>query len=238
MSRPAGERWLALGLGLAAALLTGCPRLAPAALARPSPRASTPAEALTLWRASRPERFKMVHEVAASHGDQAHVMTGYMLGRKDGSFRVSATAAIGPRVFDVAKVRGEWQAKIHLAQVAEQVDPRQVGEAIDRVYFVECTEGGEAVGDRYVYRCPLSGDAAFDALEMELDAGYLAPVVKRFLKNGQVELTITYREFQPGGPEWMAGRIELRHRKDYRLDIVLVEYVREFAFEDATLHVK
>src|SRR5687767_3570209 len=74
--------------------------------------------------------FRMVHQVAAEHAGETHVMLGRMLGRPDGSFRVSATSAMGPRLFDVARVAGQWQTKTHFAPLAERLDARLIGRDI------------------------------------------------------------------------------------------------------------
>ena len=79
-----------------AVLALGCSRssaVIPDLSAAPQTAAEAEA-ALALLRANEPESFKMVHQVAARYQDQTYLMNGYLLGRKDGSFRVSAAAAL------------------------------------------------------------------------------------------------------------------------------------------------
>ena len=174
---------------------------------------------------SAKDRFKMVHQVAVSHDGKEFVLTGYMLGRADGSFRVTAAVMMGPRVFDVARVNGEWKAKIQYAPLAEKLDPRHLGRAIARVYFTRCP--GEE------QRCAVQDDDELDRLEVDRDAqGRVTR--KQFFKGEVPALTIAYEDFQPEPDGWQAGLITLTHGES-NLRIALDEYVPGFEFDDALL---
>ena len=200
-------------------------------------QAETAEEALSLARARRPERFKMVHQVAATYQGQTFVMAGYLLGRADGSFRVSASAPVGPRLFDVGRLDGQWVTAVHLKQISERLDPRNMATSINRIYFVDCAGGGERRGDQFVYRCPVEGDDEADALEVTLDGRTLAPVSKHFTYHGEPHVDVTYLEPDAFGTEWRARKISMRHYGGLKLDVALVEYQPGFAFDDSLLAV-
>jgi len=225
--------WLVLWAGL----LCACPR---AAIRADSPllQAQDAGEAMRLFNARRPERFKMVHQVAARYAGQTFVMTGYLLGRADGSFRVSASAPIGPRLFDVGRLDGRWQAKVHLQEISQRLDPKNMATAISRIYFSVCKDSGERQGELFVYRCPVEGDDEADALEMTLDGHTLSPVSKRFTLKGKQTVAIRYSEPEAFGQEWQARKVSMDHYGGMRLDVALVEYQPGFAFEDALLDVE
>jgi hypothetical protein len=227
----------ALTLSLAALALCACPR-PPVRPVAPPVQATTAEEALRLSASRRPARFKMVHQVAAQYAGQTFVMTGYLLGRADGSFRVSASAPIGPRLFDVGRLDGRWQAKVHLKEISEKLDPKNMATAISRIYFSTCKDGGAPLGDQFIYRCALEGDDEADALEMTLDARTLSPVTKRFTLKGKQTVDIDYREYEAFGPEWQARKVSMGHYGGMRLNVALVEYQPGFAFDDALLDVE
>ena len=82
---------------------------------KPSATPSAEAASARLARlvASEPDTFKMVHQVVGHFQGRTYPMNGYA-GRRDGSFRVSAMVAVGPKLFDVAKISGRWESRIHL----------------------------------------------------------------------------------------------------------------------------
>ena len=213
-------------------MLASC-RHAPAAPTADA--AATPEDALAQWHARQPERFKMVHQVSAKWGsDGGGVVTGYMLGKKDGSFRVGAAISMGPRVFDVARVGGQYSSEVHIDEAKGKLDPLHVAHAIEWTYFSMCDGGGERKGERFVYRCAVSGGEP-DTLEVDLDPKRLCVTEKRFLKGGELVLKVTYDELEPFGAEWLARRVHLQGREGYSIDIALVQYDPAFAFDDARL---
>ena len=220
----------------AAVALFGCPRSTKTP-AVPSMQAETPEEALRLATSRRPERFKMVHQVGAAYNGQTFVMSGYLLGRTDGSFRVSASAPVGPRLFDVGRLNGQWQSNVHLKQISERLDPKNMATAINRIYFAECRDGGERKADQFVYHCALDGDDEADALEMTIDGRTLGIVSKHFTLKGQPRVDVVYAEPDVFGQEWQARKIHMSHYGGLRLDVALVEYQPGFAFEDGLLDV-
>lgn len=227
-----GPRASRLGLLAVAVLAASCRHAAPAPTAD---AAATPEEALARWHARQPERFKMVHQVSAKWGaDGGGVVTGYMLGKKDGSFRVGAAISMGPRVFDVAHLDGQYASQVHLEQAKGKLDPLHVARAIEWTYFSMCEGGGERRGDRFVYRCAVSGGEP-DTLEVDLDPRRLCVTEKRFLKGGEVVLRVSYEDLEPFGAEWLARRVHLQGREGYSVDIALVQYDPGFAFDDARL---
>ncbi|MGQ0505783.1 MAG: hypothetical protein ACT4TC_10730 [Myxococcaceae bacterium] len=182
----------------------------------------------------RPERFKMVHQVAANYQGQSGVMQGYLLGRKDGSFRVSATAVVGPRLFDAVKRAGTIETRVHLKQISERMDVRHIVEAIDRIYFLDCPVG-PAEDDAFVSRCPVKSGDDVDELEETVSARYLTPVLKRYFFKGALRSTVTFQEFQEYGERWVAKKVKLQGTDGYTIEISLENYVPEFAFDDALL---
>ena len=170
-------------------------------------------------------RFKMVHQVAASHDGQEFLLVGYMLGKPSGEFRVSAASVLGPRVFDVAFVGGAWQSKIHYPPLAGKLDPQHMGRAIQRIYFARCP--GEAP------RCPVEGDGEVDALAVTRDAEGRV-VRKDFSLGSKPVLSIHYSEFQAFADGPQAGLVRVEHPQ-YQLKVALDEYVPGFGFDDATL---
>lgn len=186
-------------------------------------------------RENAPERFKMVHQVSARHGAQQHAMTGYLLGRRDGSFRVSAAAALGPRLFDVSRVEGHWEAKVHLKQLAE-LDPKHIGRAVARIYFTELPLEDRLVeeGGFIVQRGTLSGDEEVSHLESWHDGRTLATLRKRFTQSGKEVATIDYRELDPTG---VARQVRLKDARGFELTLLMTQYVPGFEFPPERLRV-
>jgi hypothetical protein len=208
----------------------------PAAVAR------TGAQALAIRDAHRPEHYKMVHQVVARYEGNTYAMTGYMLGRRDGSFRVSAFADIGPPLFDVAKVDGVFTSQVHFAPLAARLDPVHIARAIDRIFIAECGVDGSdpaapPASSPFVFQCPLTGDDEADSLRMEVDRQTLAVVQKVFSRGGRETLHVSYEEAKPFGAEWMPTRIHLKAMHGYSLDLAVTAYEPGFSFEDARLRV-
>ncbi len=212
-----------------------CAHAPPAESSLPPVQARTPEEAQALISKLRPSRFKMVHQVAASYQGQSGVMQGYLIGRADGAFRVSATAAIGPRLFDAVKRDGEFSFKVHLPQISERLDVRHIARAIDRVYFLGCPDLGSAQGDAFVARCKVTSGDDVDEVEVTTSARYLETVTKRYFLQGVLRLTVTYEEFARFGPRYVAKRVKLAGSDGYTIEIVLEDYVPEFPFDDGLL---
>jgi hypothetical protein len=202
------------------------------------PQTAAAAEAtLALLRAKEPESFKMVHQVAARYQDQTWLMTGYLLGRKDGSFRVSAAAAVGPRLFDVAKVHGKWEAQVHLAPLAERLDPKHVGLSVDRIYFLVASGPLQRHGEYWLSQSAISSDEELDAIEVWRDGETLAILRKRFFKNGKVIYDIKYERLEQVESHWLARRVRLVSSYGFSLDLEVTDYNPRFPIADDKLHV-
>jgi len=222
-----------------AVLALGCSRpsvVIPDRSAAPQPAEAAEA-ALALLRSNEPESFKMVHQVAARYQDQTYLMTGYLLGRKDGSFRVSAAAAVGPRIFDVAKVDGKWEAKVHLRPVAERLDPKQVGLAVERIYFLDASGSLKRDGEYWVSRSAVLSDQELDAIEVWRDGQTLAVIRKRFFKEGRVLVDIACDKLERRETHWIARHVRLVSADGYSLELEVTEYDPRFPVPDDKLHV-
>jgi hypothetical protein len=224
-----------LRLALFAALLAplACAHVPAAVSSLPPVQASNAPEAQALIAQLRPSRFKMVHQVAARYQEQSGVMQGYLLGRSDGSFRVSATAAIGPRLFDAVKLNGQLSHKVHLKQISEKLDVLHIARAIDRIYFLGCPDVGEQREDLFVARCKVTSGEDVDEVEVTTSARYLEPVSKRYFLRGAPRLTVTYQDFALFGARHGAKRVQLSGNDGYAIDIALEDYVPQFPFDDA-----
>ncbi len=227
---------IARGLALCALLVfAACKHLPSGDASLPPIQAETAQQADAQIAALRPKRFKMLHQVSARYQQQSGVLQGYLLGRSDGAFRVSATAAVGPRLFDAVKRDGRFEFKIHLAQIAEKLDVQHIARAIDRIYFLGCPTVGEPRGDTFVARCSVSSGDDVDEVEVTTSARYLEPVAKRYFLKGAERLAVTYEDFARYGPRFLAKRVTLKGAEGYRIDIALEDYVADFPFEDNLL---
>ena len=203
-----------------------------------APQTAAAAEAaLVLLQAKEPEGFKMVHQVAARYHDQTWLMTGYLLGRKDGSFRVSAAAAVGPRLFDVAKVDGKWEAQVHLAPLAERLDPKHVGLSVERIYFLGASGPLQRHGEYWLSRSAIASDEELDAIEVWRDGETLAILRKRFLKNGKLIYDIKYEQLEQVESHWLARRVRLVSSYGFSLDLEVTDYNPRFPIPDDKLHI-
>jgi hypothetical protein len=202
------------------------------------PAATSPSQALALRAQRRPERFKMVHQVVARYAGGTYAMTGYMLGRKDGAFRVSAFAEVGPALFDVAKEDGAFQAQVHFAPLADKLDAVHIARAIDRIFGAECASGGERRENRFAFTCPIAGDDEADRLQMDIDVETLALVRKVFFLGGTEQVSVSYGPPKQYGEEWLPTRVHLQDVHGYSLDVAVSSYEPGFAFDDALLRLK
>jgi hypothetical protein len=202
------------------------------------PESAAAAEvALALLRAREPESFKMVHQVAARYQDQTYLMTGYLLGRKDGSFRVSAAAAVGPRLFDVAKVDGKWEAQVYLPPLAERLDPRHVGRDVERIYFLDASGPLRRDNGYWVSRSPVSAQEDLDAIEVWRDGKTLAVIRKLFFKKGRMVVEIAYEKLARVEAHWIARHVRLVSSYGYSLELEVTDYEPRFPASDGKLHV-
>ncbi len=235
------SRWRRASLGLLLATCVGCAST-PAVAPRPSlPPLASVAEAdaaLTALRAQEPESFKMVHQVVARYEGKSYVMTGYMLGRKEGSFRVSAAAGMGPRLFDVARVGGQWEAQVHLRQLAEKLDPKHMGRSVERIYFTDASGPLELREGHWVSRAELAGEEDADAVEVWRDGNSLAVARKRFFLKGSPVLDIDYLQPEPVGGHWLARKVRLKDARGYELELSVTDYVPGFPVPDERLRVQ
>jgi hypothetical protein len=170
-------------------------------------------------------RFKMLHQVSVTYSGSQYLLQGYVLGKPNGDFRVSAAAMMGPRIFDIAHIGGQWKSKIHFAQLKEKLDPKYLGHAIDRVYFVDCPDKAN--------RCPVTGDEEFDQVEITRDPSG-DPTNKKFLLQGKPLLEIKYEDFADVGGKRQATKISVTHAQ-YTLLIGLDEYDAHPKFGDDLL---
>lgn len=208
--------------------LVGC------ASAPASPSAEAASARLVQLLASEPETFKMTHQVLARFQGQAYPMNGYLLGRRDGSFRVSAMLAIGPKVFDVARISGRWESRIYLAEVAARLDPLEVGHAVDRIYFQEAHGPLLFEQGNWVTRQALPG-VDVDALEVWRTADDLAIFRKRFLRQGRPVLEITYDRRETLHGQNVARRVLLTDVRGLSLEFAVTDYQPGFPAPDERL---
>lgn len=223
------RRWL----GLISLLPVGGCANAPA-VPSASPSAQAASARLAQLVASEPETFKMTHQVVARFQGQAYPMSGYLLGRRDGSFRVSAMLAVGPKLFDVARLSGRWESRIYVSEVAARLDPLEVGRAVQRIYFQEANGPLQFEQGNWVTRQSLPGEDV-DALEVWRTVDDLAVFRKRFLRQGRPVLEITYdaREILRG--QNIARRVLLTDVRGFSLEFSVTDYQPGFPVPDERL---
>jgi hypothetical protein len=208
------------------------------AIAPVTPSASPSAEAasarLAQLVASEPETFKMTHQVLARFQGQTYPMNGYLLGRRDGSFRVSAMLAVGPKLFDVARISGRWESRIYVSEVAARLDPLEVGHAVERIYFQEAQGTLQFEQGAWVTRQSLRGEDV-DALEVWRTVDDLAVFSKRFLRQGRPVLEITYDKRETLRGQIIARRILLTDVRGFSLEFAVTDYQPGFPVPDERL---
>ncbi|MCI0673304.1 MAG: hypothetical protein L0Y64_22870 [Myxococcaceae bacterium] len=204
----------------------------------PAPLTADTAQALLAQlQSAAPASFRLVHQVLARYQGHSHVMTGYLLGRKSGDFRVSAAAAIGPRLFDVARVNGRWSAQVHLRQLAERLDPKHLGRAVESIYFTDSTGPLEPHEGHWVSRSALPGDEDFDTVEVWRDGHTLATVRKRFFAQGRSVLDIHYGKLERVQGHWLARHVRVVDARGFELELAVTDYQPGYAVQDSQLHV-
>ncbi len=203
-----------------------------------APQTAAAAEAaLAQLRAKEPESFKMVHQVAARYQDQTWLMTGYLLGRKDGAFRVSAAAVLGPKLFDVAKVEGKWETRVHLAPLAERLNPKHIGLAVERIYFRDAAGPLWQRGRYWMSRSAIASDEEVDAIEVTRDAETLAVLGKRFLKEERIIFDVTFEDLKLVESHWLARRVWMTSSYGFSLALEVTDYDPGFPVRDDNLHI-
>ncbi len=202
----------------------------------PAPPPSAEAASLELNRraAAEPETFRMLHQVVARYQGRSFPMTGYLLGRRDGSFRVSANLPLGPKLFDIAKLSGHWQSKIYLPDVASRVDPLEIGRSVERIYFVEGRGPPTFSDGAWVNRGSLAEEDV-DAVEVWHRLDDLAVFRKRFFRKGQMVLEILYDERQVIHGQLIARRVILTDARGFSLELAVTDYQPGFAVPDELL---
>ncbi len=195
-------------------------------------------EARTKLISLEPASFKMLHQVVAKFQGQSYLMTGYLLGRKDGSFRVSAAAALGPKLFDVAKIRGRWQSHVYLKQVAEQVDSANLGRAVERIYFLPVNGPLRADSGRWVSTSTVAGEEDVDAVEDWRDDRTLALRHRVFLKDGKPVVLVEFDNLENVQGTWLARTVHLTDTRGFSLELRVTGYEPGFPAPDDVLKVQ
>jgi hypothetical protein len=222
------------------ALLSGCstPTTPPAKV--PSSSLSVEAaEAARATLASRaPTSFKMLHQVVVKYQGQSYLMTGYMLGRKDGSFRVSATAAFGPKLFDVSKVGGHWESHVYLESLAKQLDATNVGRSVERIYFFPATGRLRAESGSWLSTASIVGEEEIDTVEDWRDAETLALRRKRYFKGGTQVVQVDFDKLELVQGNWLARSVHLGDSRGFSLELKVTGYEPGFPVSDDLLRVQ
>jgi hypothetical protein len=180
----------------------------------------------------------MLHQVVAKYQEKSYFMTGYMLGRNDGSFRVSATAALGPRLFDVAKVDGRWESHVYLKQLAEQLDVTDVGVSVERIYFLPATGALRLASGGWTSRSSVPNQDEIDEVEDLLDAHTLALRQKRYFKNGKQVVLVDFDKLELIQGSWLARNVKLTDARGFILELHVTDYAPGFPVPDEVLRVQ
>jgi hypothetical protein len=208
----------------------------------PSPRAvSLSVEAAEAARATltsrAPASFKMLHQVVATYQSQNYLMSGYLLGRKDGSFRVSALAALGPKLFDVAKLDGRWESHVYVREFAERFDPTNLGRAVEYIYFLPATGPLTAESGQWVSRSSIRGNPDVDAVEEWRDDETLALRRKRYFRDGKQLVQVDYEALELVRGAWLARSVHLTDGRGFTLELRVTAYDPNFPVPDDVLRV-
>jgi hypothetical protein len=187
--------------------------------------------------ANAPASFKMLHQVVAQYGGRSYLMQGYLLARRDGAFRVSASAALGPKLFDVAKVGGRWESKLYVTQLAERVDPSNLGRAVERIYFLPATGPLRAESGSWVARSGIAGEADIDAVEEWRDDGSLALRRKRYFQSENLVVEVDYDTLELVEGNWVAKSVHLADTRGFTLELRVTGYEPGFPVSDDVLKV-
>ncbi len=184
-----------------------------------------------------PESFKMLHQVVAKYQGQNYLMSGYFLARKDGSLRVSATAALGPKLFDVAKVGGRWEAQVYLKDFAARFDPTNLGRAVERIYFLPASGPLSAESASWVSRSSLHADEDVDTVEEWRDDGTLALRRKRYFRDGKLVVQVDYNNLELVQGTWVARSVHLADSRGFSLELSVTAYEPGFPAPDDVLRI-
>ncbi len=206
---------------------------------RPVSMSVAAAEAEKVKLASHaPASFKMLHQVVAKYQGQNYLMSGYFLARKDGSFRVSAAAAVGPKLFDVAKVDGRWEAQVYLKDFALRFDPTNLGRAVERIYFLRATGPLTAESGSWVSRSNIPADDDVDAVEEWRDDGTLALRRKRYFRDGKLVVQVDYDHLELVQGTWVARSVHLADSRGFSLELSVAMYKPGFPVPDDLLRIR
>jgi hypothetical protein len=230
-------------VSLLLAVLWGCshrPEVLPAPEA-PLPPVSISPQAAEAARAKlaaqAPASFKMLHQVVAKYQGRDYLMAGYLLGRKDGSFRVSATAAVGPKLFDVAKVDGRWESRVYLKEAADRFDPANLGRAVERIYFLPASGPLKADAGRWTSRSTVSGEEDIDTVVEWREDVTLALRRKRYFRDGKQVLQVDYDQLERVQGTWLARTVRLTDSRGFTLDLSVTDYEPGYAVPDSALKI-
>lgn len=192
---------------------------------RPAPDTLAHAEAgraALLERA--PRTFRYVHQVVARYGPTSFVMTGYLVARASGNFLVSGMAPFGPKLFEVSKVSGRWQAKAYAAELAERMDVTNVGRAVERIYLVRANGPLSWDGAAWTARDAISSDPEVDAVETFRAPATLAITRQRYFHAGRAVLDIHYQKLEQISGEWIARYVRLEDARGFSLELSVSDY--------------
>ena len=232
------RRWQLFGILLSHLCACSTPSAVPPPT-HPSPLSVKAAEAERASQtAGAPTSFKMLHQVVAKYQGQSYLMSGYLLGRKDGSFRVSASAPIGPKLFDVAKVNGRWESHVYLKPLAERLDATNVGRSVERIYFLSAKGPLKLDSGLLVSRSTVHGEDEIDAVEDWLDAETLALRRRRFFKSGTQVVQVDYDKLELVQGVWLARNVQLADGRGFSLELSVTEYVPGFPAPDSVLNLQ
>lgn len=225
--------WQLFGILLAQLCACSTPSVPPT---HSSPLSLKGAEAERVNQTARaPASFKMLHQVVAKYEGQSYLMSGYLLGRRDGSFRVSASAPIGPKLFDVAKVNGRWESHVYLKPLAERLDATNVGRSVERIYFLSAKGPLKADSGFFVSRSTIHGEEEIDAVEDWLDGETLALRRRRFYKSGTQVVQVDYDKPELVQGSWIARSVQLADGRGFSLELSVTDYVPGFPAPDSVL---
>jgi len=180
----------------------------------------------------------MLHQVVAKYQGQSYLMVGYMLGRKDGSFRISAMAALGPKLFDVAKVDGHWMTNVYLKPLADQFDVTNVGRSVERIYFLPATGALRLESGGWASRSSIPQQDEIDEVEDLLDFHTLALRRKRYFKDGRQVVQVDFDKLELVQGGWLARNVKLTDARGFTLELHVTDYVPGFPVPDEVLRVE
>lgn len=155
---------------------------------------------------------KMRHQILFRSGDSEHVFEGYMLLGSD-AFLVKAFAGPGVDLFTVVRNGEDQREDLHIAELADRIDVKAIGEEIARIYLGGCParSSGEEAG------CELFGQRMTEAYGPD---GRL--LERRFPDAHGVGLVVRYEDYRVLSGRSVPKRIVLSWGKgDNRMEISL-----------------